>query len=79
MNDIRIQINSNIQLYTILLGGGTNIGPYFPPRIFIPSVVKFPAKGPEQLEKNNTFLMIFHDCYKKESNNINQILTKTYK
>ena len=58
-------INNNILLYPILLGGGTNIGPYW---LFNPSPSLASAKviyqGAEHFKKNK-WLMIFYGLMKK--------------
>ena len=68
-------MNNNILLYPILLGGGTNIGPYwFPPPPSAPASASVSCQGPDQLEKNK-FLMRFYVSYKK----VRKIIDRSFK
>ena len=55
------QINNSILLHAVLLGGSTNVGPYWFPPSPSPASAKVPAWGQKQLNKKANVLTIFYD------------------
>ena len=72
---IRItKVQNNILLYIILLGGGANNGPYYPP-IPIPGVSKSFLPGGKQIKKEHILDDFYHFFKKSEKSLINHLET----